>query len=319
MKKLFVLLLALAVVTGAFAQVTTSISLQGQVKILNEDSQGQFVPKGDTYDTFTFKASTDTYGFSMTDTNWLKGLTATDGFQGFGDIRDWNVWYKIADGKVKISFGNFRDGTFRTTLTGWLADFGAMDRVSGYGLFTTWMPMDGLTVGLNLPFGLTAEDTADVLQKADLGVKYVIADVGTLNVLLNLDMVTDNNIVNLGFAYTGMENLTATVIYKGQLDAEINQFVVEGDYVMDALEVGASFYGKTDPVADFFWEANAYGYYDITEKIYSGLELYYWSDETYDIWANVGYNFGNGLKADLSLGYNADFYYAVALMYAVTF
>ncbi|HRY80021.1 MAG TPA: hypothetical protein P5117_05145 [Spirochaetia bacterium] len=319
MKKLFVLLLALAVVTGAFAQVTTSISLQGQVKVLNEDSQGQFVPKGDTYDTFTFKASTDTYGFSMTDTNWLTGLTAPDGFQGFGDIRDWNVWYKLADGKVKVTFGNLRDATFRTTLTGWLADFGAMDRIAGYGLFTTWMPMDGLTVGLNLPFGLTAEDTADVLQKADIGLQYKIADVGTLNVLVDLNMVGDDNVFELGFAYTGVENLTATAIYKGELDAEIHSFVVEGDYVMDALEAGASFMGIADASTDFAWEVNAYGYYDITEKIYSGLEIYYWSDETYDFWGNLGYNFGNGLKADLSLGYNADFYYAVALKYAVTF
>ncbi|TXT41789.1 MAG: hypothetical protein FD137_2596, partial [Spirochaetes bacterium] len=53
MKKLIVLLLALAMVGAVSAQVTTAVGLYGEVTLVDEAGQGKFTPWGNGYDTLT--------------------------------------------------------------------------------------------------------------------------------------------------------------------------------------------------------------------------------------------------------------------------
>ncbi|MCE1159017.1 MAG: hypothetical protein LWX10_09830, partial [Spirochaetia bacterium] len=94
MKKLIVLLLALAMVGAVSAQVTTAVGLYGEITLVDEAGQGVFTPWGNGYDTLTLKAQDKDgkYGFSLTDQNLLDG--------SFDTLRDWTVWGKVLGGKL---------------------------------------------------------------------------------------------------------------------------------------------------------------------------------------------------------------------------
>lgn len=313
MKKAIVLLLALVVLGGAaFAQATVAVSLSGGVTLIDENTEGVFAPDGNGYDVITIKANKDgNFGFSASDQNLLDG--------SFDTLRDWNVYYKIFGGKAKVTFGNLRNGDIRMLLPNWNTTlFGATDRITGYGVLTNVYPMDGLTLAVNLPYGLTAEATGDVFQKIDLGAKYVIADVGTVIALANLNLVTESNIVNFGFTYSGMENLTATALYKGTFaTTSEHKFAVGADYTVDAISAGLEFCGVyTDVLA---WDLAAFGSYTISDTLSAGAMFLFDSESLYDASAYVDYDLGNGFVAELEAGYNADVYYNATLYYAIAF
>lgn len=313
MKKAIVLLLALTIIGGAvFAQATVAVSLSGKVVLVNQDGEGMFAPNGSGYDLLTIKASKDNYGFSIVDSNILNGFEA---------VRDWNVYYKMFDDMAKFTFGNLRDGAIRMTLPNWYYGnfLGATDRISGYGLLSNLYPMDGLNIGVNLPYGLTAEPVVDVLKKIDLGAKYVIADMGTLIALANLNLVTESNIFNFGFTYSGMEALTATVLYKGTFaTAATHAFAVGVAYdVMEALSVGVEFDGAyTTALA---WEVAGGASYTVTEAISVDVVGMYADDASYDASATLTYDLGAGFELAGNAGYDGTFYAALTAGYSVSF
>jgi len=321
MKKAIVLLLALAVFGGAvFAQVTTAISFSGTVTLFDQESQGVFGQDGDGYDLLTFKGATEDglIGFSMTD---------SDLFTGDFVLRDWNVYYKLFDSKVRVMIGKLRNADVRMILPNWNTNvFGGTERISGYGLLTSVYPVDGLTLELNLPYDTTVMDTADVFQMADFGAKYVIADVGTIIFLANLDLVAETNKVNFGFTYSGMENLTATLVYKGIFATDTEHlFAVGAAYEMGALSVGLEFAGDY-VTEELYFDVAANADYTISDALSAGLLALYFSDEvfyalpaTIDISAYIDYMLADGLDAVLTVGYTDEVYYSVDMVWSVAF
>ena len=315
MKKLIVLLLAFAMVGAVSAQVTTAVSLSGQVDLVKQDGQGQFVQWGSGYDLLTFKATEKDgkYGISATLDKFLDADALPVSF------RDWNF---MAKGKLtKVFVGKLRNADFRTTLPYWASYdvFGGTDRITGYGLLVESLPMNGLTLGVNLPYGLTAANTVDVLQNADIGAKYAIKDVGTFNALVNLDLVAPAaNVVNLGFTFTGVKNLTATAISKLQLDANTYAAAVGVAYTgVDKLTVNVEgAYVSTAGVGTYsVWGQGAY---DVTDKLSATAGAFYGS-AGYDVYANVDYAYGNGLTSEVLVGFDSAFRAALTLYYTVSF
>lgn len=317
MKKAIVLLLALAMVGGAaFAQSKVSVSLDGSVTIFDQDFNSVLKPSGNGYDTVTIKGASEdgTYGFSITDQNILDGA-----FPDAASIRDWNVYYKLFDGLARVTFGKLRNGDVRLTLPNWEVDgLGGTDRISGEGVLFNVYPMDGLTVAYNLPVATTAATIGNVFQASDIGVKYDITDLGTAILLVNLNIPASSNVINAGFKFTAVENLTATVLYKGTLaTASTHAFAVGGSYKLDALSAGLEFAGAYGTA--FTWDLAALGKYQITDEIYAGALFKFNSASAYDGSAYAAYDFGNGLQTKLSAGYNGALYYNMKLLYSVSF
>jgi len=317
MKKAIVLLLALAVLGGAaFAQATVAVSLYGDVVLVNQDAEGVFERWGAGYDVITIKASKDNYGFNISDQNVLDGA-----FPDAASIRDWAVYYKVFEDKAKFTFGKLRDGTIRMTLPNWYygANLGGTNRITGYGLLANAYPMDGLTLGLNLPYAETAAPVADVLQMADIGAKYVIADVGTLIALADLNLVAESNVINFGFTYSGMEALTATLLYKGTFAAAATHaFAVGVAYdVSEALNFGVEFDGAY--TTELAWEVAAGAGYTISDTLYAGFKGFYDSDAAYDVDAWVGYDLGAGFTVEADAGFDGAFHGGLTAYYAVSF
>ncbi len=313
MKKAIVLLLALAVLGGAaFAQVKTSISFSGRVTLIDQDGNGVFAQDGNHYDTLTFKATSEDglFGFSITDENLFDG--------SYDNIRDWNAYYKIFDSKARVMVGNLRNGDFRVTLPYGRVTNRDTNRIGGYGVLTTVYPVDGLSFGVNLPYNKTSEEVADTFQKADIGAKYVIADVGTAIALFDLNLVTDTNVLNLGFTLSSVENLTAVALYKGTFAASATHaFGFGANYNLDALSLYAEFSGTS--AAAFIWDAFARAEYQILDNLGAGVEASFASDETYDVTADVTYNLVKGLDLGASIGFDGDLHFDVGLYYAISF
>lgn len=344
MKKLFVLLLALAVVTGAFAQVTTAISLSGGVKLVDQVGKSAFEQDGANYDVLTFKATDKDgkYGFSISDEDILGGGIT---------IRDWNVWYNLFDGKAKFIAGYLRNSDFRMLLpVGKTTAFGATDRIAGQGFILEVMPMDGLTLGLSHPVSTAGQDFMnDTLSGADFGASYTIADIGKVIFLarwkesygidLNNDKTTAANekvpdafMANFGFSFTGMEGLTANVIGKFVSSSQgtaSHIFVAAGAlYTMDKLEVllegclasKPEFLGNTTSVnLGTFWDVYLRPWYTITDNLYVYAPITFDQDNVFTAKAVAGYDFLNGLQfevgggiADSEVVADVYFWYSVA-------
>ncbi len=313
MKKLIVLLLALAMVAGAYAQVTTSISLSGEVTLVDEAGKGVFTRYGNGYDTWTFKASDKDgkYGISLTDQNILD-----DG--GFV-LRDWNFWWKGQF--TKVILGKLRNADFRMTVPYWASAtiFGGTDRISDYGVLIETLPKNGLTFGVNLPFGTTAANTVDVLQNADLGVKYDVKGLGTFVALFNADFVAPaGNVLNLGGKITSVKNLTAVGIARLAFDADTYKAALGFAYSgIDKLAANleAAFTYTAGAIAYSVWGQGAYSLSDKMTATVGGS----YADTGYDVYANLGYDYGNGLSSEVGAGFNGALYAAAKLYYSVSF
>lgn len=312
MKKLIVLLLALAMVGAVSAQVTTSVALSGEVTLVDQAGNGVFTRYGNGYDTWTFKGSEKDgkYGFSMTDQNILD--------DGAFVLRDWTVWGKALGGKLSV--GNLRNATFRLTLPFWASAtiFGGTDRISGYGVLYESTAKNGLTFGVNLPYSTTSGAALNVLKKTDVGVKYDIAKVGTFIALANLDLVTPNNVVNVGFKYTGAKDVTATVLGQGKFDANTYKASVGFAYTgvkKLAANLEGAFTSTAGVAAYSVW---AQGAYDVTDVVTATVGGSY-ANTGYDAYAAVGYDLGNGFSVDATVGFNSAVYALANLYYAVSF
>ena len=313
MKKLIVLLLALAMVGAVSAQVTTAISLNGEVTLVDQAGKGVFTRYGDGWDTWTFKASDKDgkYGISLTDQNILDN-------SGFV-VRDWNFWWKGQF--TKVILGNLRNADFRMTVPYWAGAtiFGGTDRITGYGVLIETLPKNGLTFGVNLPYDTTAANTVDVLKKADLGVKYDVKGFGTVVALLNADLVTPANVLNAGVKYTGMKNLTAVGIAKLQFDANTYKgalgFAYSGIDKL-ALNLEGAVTSTAGVLAYSVWGQGAYS---LTDKMTATVGGSVANGGAYDAYAKLGYDYGNGLSSEVGAGYNGALYAAAKIYYSVSF
>ena len=312
MKKLFVLLLAFAMVGAVSAQVTTSIGLYGEVTLVDEAGQGVFSPWGNGYDTWTFKATDKDgkYGFAMTDQNILDG--------GGLVLRDWNVWGKMLGGNLSV--GSLRDATFRLTLPYWAGAtiFGGTDRITGQGVLFTTDAKNGLTLGVNLPYSLTAGNAVDVLKSTDVGVKYDAKGVGTAFALVNLDLVTPANVVNAGFKFTGMKALTATVIGQAKFDADTYKVGAGVGYTgVEKLtaNVEGAFTSTAGVTAYSVWAQGAYAVTDLLTATVGGS----YATAGYDVYGAAAYDLGAGFSVEANVGFNSALYANAKLYYSVAF
>ena len=313
MKKLIVLLLTIAMVGAVSAQVTTAVSLSGEVVLVDEAGNSVFTDYGAGNDTLTFKASDkdSKYGFSLTyaDINVLNVAP-----------RDWNFWWKGQYAKVIL--GNLRNGDFRTTLPNLAGAtiFGGTDRITAYGvLIENAAPISGLTFGVNLPIGIAASKTLDVLQKADVGLKYKMEGIGTATVLVNADFVTPNTVLNAGFTYTGIKDLTGVAIFQGKFNAKTYKAALGLAYSgIDklALNLEGAYTNTAGASAFSVWGQGAY---NLTDKVSATVGGSVANGGAYDAYANLGYDFGNGLSSEVGGGYNGALYAAAKIYYSVSF
>ncbi|HQJ23580.1 MAG TPA: hypothetical protein PK475_09560, partial [Rectinema sp.] len=261
----------------------------------------------------TFKASDkdSKYGFSLTyaDINVLNVAP-----------RDWNFWWKGQYAKVIL--GNLRNGDFRTTLpySAGATIFGGTDRITAYGvLIENAAPISGLTFGVNLPIGIAASKTLDVLQKADVGLKYKMEGIGTATVLLNADFVTPSTVLNAGFTYTGIKDLTGVAIFQGKFNANTYKAALGLAYSgIDKLALNLEGAYTTTAGASAFsvWGQGAY---NLTDKVSATVGGSVANGGAYDAYANLGYDFGNGLSSEVGGGYNGALYAAAKIYYSVSF
>ncbi len=333
MKKLIVLLLAFAMVGAVSAQVTTAIAASGEIDIIDQDLAGAFADDGAGYDTITFKATEKEgkFGISVTEDNYIDGI---------GAPRDWTTWYK---GKfTKVSIGNLRNGDYRLTLPNWYTNYGlgGNDRISGYGMLIQATPAAGLSVGVNLPYPTAGEDTLDTFKKADLGVKYDIKDVGTAVAMANLNLVDGKTAVNVGFKFTGMKDLTAVALFKYAQQAKDGATVAS---YADVTSAGLAFaYSGVEKLAIGLegtfttngqtttkawsgvaaYDVRAKAVYSVTDALSATLggtyTTYARDGIDYDAFAQVAYDYGNGLSSEATVGFNGDFHAALVLYYGVS-
>ncbi|HWR12714.1 MAG TPA: hypothetical protein VN445_12895 [Rectinemataceae bacterium] len=308
MKKLIVLLLAFAMVGAVSAQVTTAITLKGNVTIVDQAGNSVFAPKGNGYDTFTFSAKEKDgkYGFAMTDQNVLDG--------SFDTLRDWNVW---AVGKfTKVIAGNLRNADFRLGQAYQGTDYlGATDRISGYGVLIETLPVNGLSFGVNLPIGTTAAQFTNVLQKADVGVKYTAKGFGTAFAMANLDLVTPATIINAGVNYNAIAKLPITLLFKGQVNANDYRASIGTDFTgVDKLDLYVEADVKLGAAVGY--TVFAEGDYAVTDKL-TGIVGAKYGDAGYDAYVEADYACLPGMTGIGVVGYDGALYAALKLYYEV--
>jgi hypothetical protein len=341
MKRPFALALLLCAALGAQAQAQLQVSLSGGIKIVDQDGQSAFYQDGAGYDVLTIKAANEkgTYGFSVTDGNILSNSF---------DIRDWNVWYRILDGKVKVTAGVLRNSDYRITLPNWYTTtYGGTDMVSAQGLLAQVYPVKGLSIGLFLPVSTSDQDfLADTLGCADAGASYSIPNVGTVKALVRMGQsysleiddnttvsVTDAVMINAGFSYTAIDGLLASILgrimHSEEADATFFNAAVGADWAMTPkwalrAEVGFSdrpaFMGYTNGTElGIFWDVWARLRYRITDKLYTHVSFRYDQEGDSSVVGALGYTFGDGLGASIHLGWDGELLADLYVYYAVAF
>jgi len=312
MKKLIVLLLAFAMVGAVSAQVATTLSLSGNIVVVDQAGKSVFTPRGNGYDVITLSAKEKDgkYGFSLTDQNLLDG--------SFDTIRDWTVWSQ--GDYVKVSAGLLRNGTFRLTqAVGATSYLAATDRISGYGFLVETKPKNGLTFGVNLPVPNVADTLVNVLQNVDVGAKYVMDKVLTGIVMLNLDTVAPAaTVLNAGVKYIGVENLPITVLAKAQLNANDYRVSVGTDYTgVDKLDLFVEADVKFG--AAFGFSVWAEGDYAVSDKLTAIVGGSFADGGAYDVYAEADYACLPGMTGVAVAGFDGALYAQLKMFYNVSF
>jgi len=304
MKKLFALLLAFAVVGGAFAQVTTAISLSGsayieRMTVGDGDILAKLSPNGATYDTLKFKADKEgKYGFELYEKNVLA--------DGFGAPDAWNVWYQYDLAKVTVGF--LDGGSYVQYFNnGWIENYDPQDKMTGKGVLAESKDFGGLKVAFFMP--LNGGLMSDEIQKAAVGLSYTIADTATIVAQANLDIIGEATSINAGFDFTGVAKLD--VYGWGEYDTAGDGtvgFGVGGQYKEATWRAGAEFEGQS--ATDLAFDVVANFRYYITPTFFAQVRPYFYSasngmDGRYAVRAYANYAFGNGLAIEPMVGYDA--------------
>lgn len=298
MKKLIVLLLALAMVGGAYAQVTTAVALSGGTTIIDQAGQSTFGMDGLWYDTLTFKGAEKDgkYGFSVTYPDILNLDTV--------GVGGWNVYY--VGNYVKYTIGQgLSNGTFRASLAKyWKTGFGRLDGIADkYGVSLQSTTLGDLVVGAFFPVLDVGGPFVNVLKGSDYGVKYTMKDIGFAQAYVNL--ATGANKVGLGFTYNGMKDLTVAAIGQVGIDAKKYQVGASAKYTgvekltamvqaSDTVNAGANSF-------DVYGEAG----YDVMDNVFASAWAKFASTgSVFSLGAFVDYGFANGLTLEGNGSYN---------------
>ena len=361
MQRPFVVSLLVCAALFAHAQANLSVSLSGGIKIIDQDGRSAFYQDGAGYDMLTIKArnGAGTYGFSITDDNILSKLTYlknADGATGTTnsfDIRDWNVWYRLWDGKVKVSAGILRNYDYRTTLPNWyVSTYGGTDLISAQGLLTQVYPVRGLSLGVFLPISAANQDfLTATIGGADVGASYSIPNVGIVKALVrfgqaySLDInddkdetddgeaVTDAVMINAGFTFTAVDGLVASVLGRimrsEEADATFYYAAAGADWSVTpkwAIRSEAGFACRPEFSGDreasilgAFWDVWTRVRYRITDRLYTHLSFRYAEDGDASVTGALGYTFGDGLSVSAHMGYDGDLLYNLYVYYELAF
>lgn len=184
MKKLFVLLLALACVGFVFAQDEAApapvSSVAGYVfysSVLYDQDGGQAIGPSwldaGHYQNITLKYDAGVFGFSA---NWEFENNAID-----TPWRDYTAWVKPFGDMVKVSAGKLRNGDYR--LTSYIDGNGFNSRLASaeYGALVQVYPMAGLSAGVSLPIAAAGQKAADM--KFGFGAAYTLTDIAKVVVM----------------------------------------------------------------------------------------------------------------------------------------
>jgi hypothetical protein len=300
MKKLIVLLLALAMVGAVSAQVTTSVSLSGSVYLWNQQAATQalkFAPNGSGYDVLTLAAQNKdgTAGLWVKDTN----LFASPSF----NVDCWAAWYKV--GAVKTSLGSMNGGSYvQYLVNGWLGNYGPTDSMYGYGVLAEATVAPGATVAAYYPLPLNGASTiTTALETSSIGVSYNIPKTANIVGQVNLGLVANNTTANVGFDYTGMPGLDAYGWFEFQQSGSKLTAGIGGQYVQPTWRVGAEFEGINSFAA---YDVIASARYYVQPTLFVQVRPEYRSTGRIRVRGMVDYLFGNGFVVEPMVGYDVN-------------
>lgn len=271
MKKLLVLLLALATVGGfAFAQ-DPALTFSGYLYTGVEYSDaGLKLYNANTGNTTRVRlnAAYTNGDFGVNFRYQSSDFTAPTVGQAL-------VWGKFFDGLLTVKAGKLNDYSWATSYYAW----GNFDGQTG--LQFNLKPVDGLQVGAFLPLAATDVTLENTFKNLAIGAAYSMADVGSFK--LGLDLGTAANMLYFGTNITAVENLDAYVELKIADLSAVEPFVME--YVTyaigETLLVGV--YADQTIGTPFAWSVAPEVAFTGVENLELGASFTYASDNSYSI------------------------------------
>lgn len=317
MKKLIVLLLAFAMVGAVSAQVTTKVSLSGSV-YLEKDTSGSgtpvssLSPNGTGYDVLTISGADKDgkYGFALLDRNLISTAAL--------NVDRWYVWSKFDKAKLTLG-GSMGGGDYvQYVNNGWIESVDPSDGFANTGIQLDYNVSDALKVGAFLP--LSGAAAVDTIQAAKVGFAYS-AKTATVVGQANLDIVGAKNLVNVGFDFTGVENLDTYGFAEYQIDAAKALFAVGAQYKTATYRVGAEFEGSA--ATAFAYDVVLNARYYVTKALFVQVRPEYYSTTRIRVRSYVNYAFGNGFAGEIMGGYDttgtpSNFIHYVRVTYSVS-
>lgn len=273
MKKILAVLLAFALVGGAFAQVTTSVALDGVWTLVNQDLKAAGPYAGNTGATGLSLAAADEKATKGVDVSF--GGMATTGNVTFSSF---DAWLKLND-MVTIKFGNFGNYDFETTGY-YKTDIGYFSQKNQ---LEAQISVAGASIYLDVPIGTAAGLLVDALETSEIFASYKIDQVGTVKAWAQLGLVTGgSNTFGGAFSLAAVDKLV---------------FVVTGQYG-SALTVGAwtQFTGVDNLRlrAEFYMSGSAF-------RVYGGVK--YTLDPAMYVSSTVSYFSNSNYSASFQFAY----------------
>jgi hypothetical protein len=202
MKKLLVILLALCVVSGAFAQATVN----GYVRAVQTYSDADGIA-------LDSRARLN-IGYTTEEDMFMAFLRLQS--DGFADpvVKMAYARVNLLDGKVVVSGG--RLANYDYDYSSGLSDYASGGNVANDGLIfdggdallVQVLPVEGLNIGVGAFAGAAA------LDQVYVAAKYELADVGSFVVESRLAAELADSRASAAFQFTGVEGLTASAGYK---------------------------------------------------------------------------------------------------------
>lgn len=305
MKKILVVLLALMVVGGVFAQATVNGYVRDLATIDKDGNMTNavrsrlnlnFTSEDKNLKMFTRLQSSDmlapTVSYAWGSVKMLDGMAKiTAGKLG-------NYDYNIGTGVSEFQLGNISNDGY------------ALDGFKG--MLVQVYPVEGLDIGLAIkPAG-----TAIGLSTFGLNAVYAISGVGNVVFESTFAEAFGDSRLSASFKFTGMENLTASAGFKGLLTQSVYAVV---DYSMGDISIEvAPEYNITD--AGIYAEGyvsyamgmltfNVLGAFDqnkvnLSDTVYFGVEAIYAPAKGAKLLAGVNYDAANGVSIPLEARYS---------------
>jgi hypothetical protein len=327
MKKLLVLLLALAFVVGISAQVSVSLATSGKANLLMKtsaylDPQAGIAQDGEWNDSVTFKASgaDGKYGMKLYYGQFNKTVTA-DSFDTL-KLTNWSVWYTDNWGSVQI--GTTTPG-FNGDLNNDIIDKWDTDG-TGTGVAYTTPTFGGFSAGVWYNIGTSNADAMDCLETSGFGAKYAIDKLLTVQGQVLLGLVADTTKANAKIDFVGVEGLD--IYADAQYDQTKSDTLAAAgvQFVAGGLKAIAEFESNVGG-DDILYTAVGQATYALNDKLSLRLRVAYLAntaalleDPEYYAKAYAFYTIGNGLSANLMVGYDnvSEIIYQAYLGYSIS-